>query len=315
MKKRILVVSSANMDMVQNVSRVPFSGETILEHGGTYSYVPGGKGANSAITMARLGADCVFMCKVGDDQNGKRLTSLYKSEHIDTRYMIVDKESPTGLASILVESNGANRIIVFPGANGTMSKKDVEGAFNCYPDAVYLQFEIPDEAVIEACRIAHRKDIPIFIDAAPAREDFPLEAVAPVEMFSLNETETMIFTGIDPTSDANCLRAAIKLRNRTGAKYVVLKLGERGAFLFDGEEFYNYPAEKVNVVDTTAAGDVFTAALTCYYVENGNIGAAIRFGNAAAALSVSRAGASSSIPTLAELNEYKKEKDEGSPEE
>ncbi len=312
MKKRILVVSSANMDMVQNVSRVPYSGETILEHGGSYSYVPGGKGANSAITMARLGADCVFVCKVGDDANGKKLTSLYKSERIDTRYMIVDRDTPTGLASILVESNGANRIIVFPGSNGKLSRSDVENGFNCYPDAVYLQFEIPDEAVLEACRLAHRKNIPIFVDAAPAREDFPLSQLAPVEMFSLNETETMIFTGIDPKNDANCLRAAIKLKNATGAKYVVLKLGARGAFLFDGEEFYNFPAEKVDVVDTTAAGDVFTAALTCYYVKYGNIGAAIRFGNAAAALSVSRAGASSSIPTLKELNEYKKEKEEGS---
>ena len=298
------------MDMVQRVRRVPSSGETVLETGGSYSYVPGGKGANSAIAMARLGADCVFVCKVGDDQNGRALTSLYRSEGIDTRYVVTDPEKPTGLASILVEDSGANRIIVFPGANGALGAGDVEECFNCYPDAVYLQFEIPDEAIIEACRIAHKREIPIFIDAAPARADFPLDKLGPVEMFSLNETECRVFTGIDPDGEENCLRASIKLRGATRAKYVVLKLGARGAFLFDGEEYFSYPAERVKAVDTTAAGDVFTAALTTYYAVHGNIGAAIRFGNAAAGISVSRPGASTSIPTLKELTEYRKEKEE-----
>ena len=310
MKKRVLVVSSANMDMVQRIRRVPASGETVLESRGTYSYVPGGKGANSAIAMARLGADCVFVCKVGDDANGKILTNLYRSEGIDTRYVIVDGEAPTGLASILVEESGANRIIVFPGANGTLGADDVEECFNCYPDALYVQFEIPDAAVLEACASAHKREIPIFVDAAPAREDFPLEKIGPVEMFSLNENECAVFTGIDPVNEENCLRASIKLRGITRAKYVVLKLGARGAFLFDGEEYFSYPAERVRAVDTTAAGDVFTAALTTYYVNHGNIGAAIRFGNAAAGLSVSRPGASTSIPTLEELAEYKREKEE-----
>ena len=129
-------------------------------------------------------------------------------------------------------------------------------------------------------------------------------------MFSLNENECAVFTGIDPVNEENCLRASIKLRGITRAKYVVLKLGARGAFLFDGEEYFSYPAERVRAVDTTAAGDVFTAALTTYYVNHGNIGAAIRFGNAAAGLSVSRPGASTSIPTLEELAEYKREKEE-----
>ena len=298
------------MDMVQRIERVPLSGQTVLETEGSYSYVPGGKGANSAIAMARLGADCVFVCKVGDDANGKTLTSLYRSEGIDVRYVVTDPGLPTGLASILVEKSGANRIIVFPGANGSLSAADVEEPFNCYPDALYVQFEIPDEAVVAACAIAHKREIPIFVDAAPAREDFPLDKLGPVEMFSLNETECAIFTGIDPYDEEHCLRASIKLRAATRAKYVVLKLGSRGAFLFDGEEYFSYPAERVKAVDTTAAGDVFTAALTTYYVNHGNIAAAIRFGNAAAGISVSRPGASTSIPTLKELTEYKKEKEE-----
>ena len=112
--QRILVISSANIDFVQKMRRVPYAGETVVETDIGYSYVPGGKGANSAIAFARFGADCVFTCKVGRDANAKRLVQLYKSENIDTRYILEDPEVPTGLASILVEENGKNRIIVYP---------------------------------------------------------------------------------------------------------------------------------------------------------------------------------------------------------
>ena len=188
MKKRILVISSANIDLVQRIERMPYSGETTVEYNGSYSYVPGGKGANSAIALARMGADCVFVCKVGDDANGKRLASLYSSEGIDTRYILKDKNTPTGLASVIVEASGKNRIMVFPGANGTMAAEDMEECFNCYPDALYVQFEIPDEAVLEACRLANERNIPIFVDAAPARLDFPLRALGDVTIFSPNES-------------------------------------------------------------------------------------------------------------------------------
>lgn len=125
LKKRILVISSANIDFVQRMRRVPYSGETVVEPGIGYSYVPGGKGANSAITFARLGADCVFACKLGKDSNGKRLAAMYAKEGIDTRYILEDPEVPTGLASILVEENGKNRIIVYPGANMTMTPEKI----------------------------------------------------------------------------------------------------------------------------------------------------------------------------------------------
>ena len=149
-KQRILVVSSANIDFVQRMRRMPYSGETVCEPELGYSYVPGGKGANRAVAFARMGADCVFQCKLGRDSNAKRLISFYQREGIDTRYIKEDENSATGLASILVEDNGKNRIIVYPGANMTMTADDVEDGFTCYPDAVYLQFEIPDEAAIEA---------------------------------------------------------------------------------------------------------------------------------------------------------------------
>ena len=307
-KQRILVVSSANIDFVQRMRRVPYAGETVSEPELKYSYVPGGKGANSAIAFARFGADCVFVCKLGNDSNGRRLTSLYKQEGIDTRYISVDEDEPTGLASILVEDNGKNRIIVYPGANAKINSADIEEGFTCYPDALYVQFEIPDDAVIEACRRANENDIPVFVDAGPARLDYPLKKLGKVEIFSPNETETKIFTGIAPMSEESCLRAAIKLSQVVDAKYIVIKLGERGAFIYDGREYYMIPAEKVEAVDTTAAGDVFTAVMTYVYLQNKNIVSAVKYATCAAALSVTKLGASSSIPTRDEVIAYAKAK-------
>ena len=308
MKKKILVISSANIDFVQNVERLPFAGETIVERGGSYAYTPGGKGANSALAFSRFGADCVFVCKLGADANGARLKSLYKSAGIDTRFMIEDGEHPTGLASIVVEKGGKNRITVFPGANDYITADDLEDAFTCYPDAVYLQFEICDEAVIAACRLAAKRGIPVFVDAAPARCDYPLDKLGEVEIFSPNETECRIYTGISPDNEESALRAAIRLKSMVSAKYIVIKLGNRGAFMFDGKEYFVYPAENVIPVDTTAAGDVFTAVMVYSYVQNGNIHSAIRMANVAAAISVTRAGASTSIPTLKEVLEFREKK-------
>lgn len=308
MKKKILVISSANIDFVQNVERLPFAGETIVERGGSYAYTPGGKGANSALAFSKFGADCVFVCKLGADANGTRLKSLYKSAGIDTRFMIEDSEHPTGLASIVVEKGGKNRITVFPGANDHITAEDLEDAFTCYPDAVYLQFEICDEAVLAACKLAAERNIPVFVDAAPARCDYPLDKLGEVEIFSPNETECRIYTGISPDTEESALRAAIRLRNMVSAKYIVIKLGNRGAFMFDGKEYFVYPAENVIPVDTTAAGDVFTAVMVYSYVQNGNIHSAIRMANMAAAISVTRAGASTSIPTLKEVLEFREKK-------
>lgn len=305
---RILVVSSANIDFVQRMRRVPYAGETVVENDMGYAYVPGGKGANSAVTFARLGADCVFTCKLGRDSNARRLTSIYQREGIDTRYILEDPETPTGLASILVEENGKNRIIVYPGANMTMTAADIEESFTCYPDALYMQLEIPDEAILEAARRAHEAEIPVFIDAGPARQDFPLKELGRVEIFSPNESETRTFTGIAPTNEETCVRAAIRLSTLVDAKYIVIKLGERGAFIYDGKEYYMIPAEKVNVVDTTAAGDVFTAAMVYVYLQNGNIVSAVKYATCAAAISVTRPGASSSIPTRKEVITYARKK-------
>ena len=303
MKKRILTVSSANMDFVMKVEKLPEAGQTVVESR-SYSYVPGGKGANAALALARLGADSIFCARLGSDQNGKKLKELYQSNGVDTRFIKFDRLNPTGLASIIVEDDGANRIIVYPGANGFLSEEDVEDAFTCIPDAVFIQFEIPDEAVLAAAKFAKKRNIPIFVDAGPARTDYPLEKLPPLEIISPNESETLALTGILPNNSDNCLRAASALLNRVPAKYVVIKLGGRGAYIHDGKFSQLIPTFEGEVVDTTAAGDAFTSALTLEYLNTGDIVKSVRYANAVGTLVVGKAGASSSLPTAAEVDEF-----------
>ncbi len=302
-KARILTVSSANMDFVMNIRRLPTGGETMTEHG-TYSFMPGGKGANSAVAVQRLGGESVFCARLGNDANGALLRNLYISEGIDTRFIVMDQKNPTGLAAIMVEPSGQNRIIVYPGSNGAFSDRDIAASMMCRPDALLMQMEIPAATVLTAASLASSRGIPIVLDAGPADPSFPLEQLPPLEIFSPNETETKIYTGIDPYSHQNCLRACMKLSERVKAKYIVLKLGGRGCYIYDGKYYFCLPAYDVPCEDTTAAGDAFTAALTLEYVRTGDIEHAGKYANAVGAITVNRPGAIPSIPNAAEVRAF-----------
>ena len=204
MKSRILVVGSSNIDFVARMSRLPLQGETLISND-SYAFVPGGKGANAAVAAARLGGDVVFCARVGNDSYGRQLVEKYKAEGIDCRFITMDKTARTGLASIMVEETGHNRIVVYPGANNFLSENDVEGAFTTYPDAVMLQLETDREIVVRTTRVAEDKGIKVILDAGPATPDFPLERLGRLEILSPNETETQILTGICPNSSENCL--------------------------------------------------------------------------------------------------------------
>jgi len=309
MKPRVLVVSGANMDFVMKLTRIPEAGETINEYQ-NYEYIPGGKGCNSAVTFAKLEADSVFCTKLGNDTNGDKLLEFYNSVGIDTRFIKRDNEKNTGLAAIMIEESGQNRIVVFPGSNMTLSPDDVEEAFTCYPDALFMHFEVPVKSILTASKFAKEQDIPVFIDAGPASSEIPLEKLENVEIFSPNETETYVYTGIHPTDVEKCLKACMALEQRIRAKYIVLKLGSRGAFIYDGKFYKLIPTYDTPVVDTTAAGDSFTAALTIEYLRNGgDITRACEYANIVGSCVVSKLGASSSIPTVKELKDFMKEHD------
>ena len=302
MSKKILVVGSANMDLSMNMYRVPAAGETLIDDGGV-AYLPGGKGANSAVAFARLGADSIFCAKLGADSHGQKLYQYYKEQGVNTSFLKVDRENPTGLAVVMKESDGNNRILVYPGANSHLTVDNIAEAFEARPDALYLGFEIPFNIAVAAAKMANARGIPVFVDAAPADKEHPLENLPPVEIFSPNETETLEYTGILPQGAESSLRAALALYKRVKCRYIVIKQGSRGAFIYDGKRYSFAPAMKAGeVVDTTAAGDSFTAAMTLKYLENsGEITTAVKYGTAAGAIAVTRRGASQAVPTADEV--------------
>ena len=301
-KPRILVVGSANMDIVFSVSRIPNKGESIVAE--KYSYVPGGKGANAVTAVARLSSDAIFCARIGNDDTGKKLIESYNREKIDTRYIKTDKTASTGLAAILLEDDGTNRIIVYPNANLNLEVEDVENAFLSYPDAVLMQFETNPDAIVAATKFATKQNIPVIIDAGPVRKDFPYELLKNVTIISPNEIETAQITGINPLDDKSCLQACMRLQNMTKAKYVVLKLSDRGCCSFDGKDFQYYNSHYVQAVDTTAAGDAFTAALTVEYLRTKNLVSACKYANIVGALAVTKFGAMSSLPTTKEVEDF-----------
>ncbi len=297
MAKRILIAGSSNIDFMLSTPYIPAPGETMLSEG-DYGFAAGGKGANAAVAVAAFGAEAYFCSRVGDDAYGDNLIALFAEKGVDTRFVKVDRTEQTGLAAVLIEKDGTNRIIVYGGANQKICEADIENALSCCPDAVLTQFEMAPEAVIAAAAGAAYDGIPLFVDAGAVKADFPLEKLQKVEVFSPNENETEILTGIRPNSLENCLRASMALCNRVDIKYVVLKLGARGCYVYDGKYCDLISPVEVPVIDTTAAGDVFTAALTVEYLRTGDILSSAKFANAAGALTVSKRGAISSIPSL-----------------
>jgi ribokinase len=292
------------MDLMLNVDRAPAPGETVLSNGGV-AYIPGGKGANAALAFSKLGAHSVFCTKLGADVHGQQLFRYYKDCGIDTSFIKVDRDNPTGFAAIVKESSGQNRIILYPGANEKLGTDNLLDAFSSEPDALFINFEISFQTALSAAKLAASRAIPIFLDAAPADKTMPLEELPYLEVFSPNETETFELCGIMPAGADSSLRAAIALFRRVSCKYVVIKQGARGACIYDGKHFDMIPAAHVQkVVDTTAAGDTFTAALALEYLRCSDIKASAKYAAAAAAVAVSRFGASSSIPSEQEVNAF-----------
>lgn len=301
---RIFVVGSSNMDFVCNTLRVPEAGETVISDG-KYFLAPGGKGANCAVAAARLGADVVFCTRLGNDTYGKQLAEIYKKENIDCRFVFTDNEAQTGLAQIFCEQTGQNRITVYPGANKKLSLPDVEEAFTCYPDALLLQCETNFDTVKYAIYSANKQDIPVIFDLAPITSEIDFSKLGKCEIISPNESETEYYTGIFPSDADACLRAAIKLCSMVKTKYVVIKLGSRGCYIYDGLHQEMISSMNVRAVDTTGAGDAFTSALAVRYMQNGgNITDAARFANCVGAYTVTIPGAYDSFPTLRKLENF-----------
>lgn len=294
---RCAVVGSINMDIILKADRMPELGENIT--GTTYGYAFGGKGANQATALRKLGASVKMIGKVGADDNGNALINNLKKNSIDTSGVSVEG-TQTGLAAILLDSQGRNRIIVYEGANAEIDPKEATKSIDKNTDLLLIQFETNEDSVIECVNHAVKNNITTVIDCGPAKA-FALEKMKGATILSPNESETQALTEIFPADDESILKASVILKERSEAKYIVLKLGERGCSLYDGNEIKYFPAHKSEVADTTAAGDCFTAALALHYIHTGDIEEACRMGNKAGAFAVSKMGAQSSMPSYEDL--------------
>jgi len=301
------VVGSINMDLMLEMDRLPAAGESVL--GSRYSYLPGGKGANQAVAAARLGAEVTFVGRVGRDAHGDTLREHLAREEIHDELLAQDGQAQTGFAAIPVEPGGQNRIIVYAGANLAIRQEDVQRAFEWSFDALVVNLEIAPGIVEEACRQAGRRGVPVFLDAGPVRQ-MDLGRLAGLHVLSPNETETRAYSGLPCGTDEEAARASRRLAELTGSRFVALKLGERGCFLYEsssgrGERVPGFP---VRAVDTTAAGDAFTAGLAAQYLRTGDLLRAARYANAAGALAVTRLGAQPSMPKRAEVEAFLRER-------
>jgi len=299
---KIAVVGSSNMDLVVKSNRIPAVGETIL--GGDFIMVPGGKGANQAVAAAKLGAEVYFVAKLGNDVFAEQSLGNFRKETVNTKYVIQTGEAPSGVALILVDEGGNNLIVVAPGANQTLLPADVENAESDIAScgAVVAQLEVPLETIEFAAKVANDLKVPFVLDPAPARELGP-ELLSMVDVLTPNETEAQILTGIEVTDEESARAASRNLLERD-VKAVILTLGDKGFLLADKEETRYVSAHKVDAVDSTAAGDAFTGSLAVGIAENKALSDAALFANYVAALSVTKMGAQSSMPTLGEVESF-----------
>lgn len=297
--KPIVVVGSLNMDLVMRTPRVPVGGETLNGH--EFSTLPGGKGANQAVACARLGGKVGMIGQVGTDGFGNTLRDGLSIDGIDVSGVKQTSSVGTGVAMILVEDIGQNRIVLASGANGTLSLADIDAQSAAIEGAAILvvQLEVPMPVVQHAIAIAHAAGVPVLLNPAPAA---PLpEGIWPqIDIMVPNESEASLLAGIS-VIDASSAFAAAQIFRQRGVKCVLVTLGEQGVAIVDDAGERHIPAQVVKAVDTTAAGDTFIGGLTAGLVEGMNLNEAVALGQKASAVCVTRRGAQPSIPFRHEI--------------
>lgn len=298
--KKILVIGSLNMDLVTNVKNTPKRGETILGNG--FSTIPGGKGANQAAAIGRLKGNVNMLGKIGDDNFGEMLKTNLINSNVDVSNVYVEKNTPSGTALIMVNEDGDNSIVVIPGANFKLSKNDIkdEAIDDC--DILVGQLEVPMEVIERAYEKAKKKNKYTILNPAPANK-LSDNLLSNIDLLIPNESELELLSGVEINSFDDVIKGAEKLMSK-GVKELIVTLGEKGAAYFNENGYKRFNAFKVKAIDTTAAGDSFIGGLTVKLSQGKSIDEAIEFASKVGAITVTRRGAQSSLPTLDEVNNF-----------
>ncbi|WP_104398715.1 ribokinase [Vibrio penaeicida] len=299
---KLVVLGSVNADHVLQVPSFPRPGETL--HGENYQVIPGGKGANQAVAAARLKADVGFIACVGDDAFGINIRESFQSDGINISGVQVQPNCPTGIAMIQVSDSGENTICLSAEANAKLAAQALEPNLAQIRSANFLlmQLETPLDGVEKAAQIAKESRTNVILNPAPARE-LPDSLLECVDVITPNETEAEVLTGVTVTDDESAQRAADALHKK-GIEIVMITLGAKGVWLSQNGRGESVPGFRVDAVDTTAAGDTFNGALVTGLLEDMPLESAIQFAHAAAAISVTRFGAQTSIPTREEVEAF-----------
>lgn len=304
MPGKIVVIGSLNMDLVGCAPRIPVVGETIV--GSKYFTEPGGKGANQAYAAAVLGGRVAMLGRVGSDGFGREMRANLEKAGCDVSGLLTIEGATSGIALIFVADTGQNSIIIVPGANDLYSPTDVDAGQEYLKGAalVLLQLENPLPTVLAAARAGRRAGARVILDPAPARP-VPEELFELCDIITPNETEAAILAGLPPggLNPEQAVAIARKLQGRK-AKTVIVKLGEQGCMIVEGEKTQLVRAPKVKAVDTTAAGDVFNAGLAVALSEGLNLAAACAFANRSASLSVTKLGTQIATPSRADVDAF-----------
>ena len=300
---RAVVFGSINMDLVTKTPRLPVPGETLL--GNSFFTAPGGKGANQAVAIARLGIPAAMVGRVGGDSFGGELLNSLQTAGVDTDYLRIDRGASSGVAAITVGDAGENQIIIIPGANQRVDRTDLERLENLLPGAavLLLQFEIPITTVVMAASVAHQAGVKVILDPAPAQKDIPVELYPLVDIITPNEIEAGQIVGF-PLDGLDAAYRAAEFFLQRGVRTAIIKLGAKGAVCATKEEKFFVPAFEVTAVDTVAAGDAFNGGLAAALVEGLPLRQAVIWGAATAALAVTKPGAQSSMCARQTFNQF-----------
>jgi ribokinase len=293
---RVVVIGSVNMDMFARVRRMPLVGETVA--GDSFSFIPGGKGANQAVSSARLGAETLLVARVGDDSSGDSLLQFLEGTGVSLSYVSKSIGMSSGTALVVVSAKGENSIIVVPGANAELRDVDIQAVEMREGDIVLAQLEVPVEAISRAFLAARDRGAVCILNPTPASHD-AAKLLDLADIIILNESELLFFGGAETEPSENA--ALCRRIRRYGEQVVILTLGSEGVLCVRGDDVLRIPGRRVMAVDTTGAGDCFVGALASQMARGVELEAALEYANIAASISVQRVGAAVSMPTLDEV--------------